>query len=685
MSPRRSGLERGNRDTKDCRREDANTGFELAGEKRRLERLSQVSEKSSSKLRGEVSRLSGDIASEYRTHLDEKRRPADLERTKNEAKSEREADGSEKQNAKGNRMSDTRVMPLNDALREAKQIQQDRAEIARTSRFPRERARGKDVKMYHEIDYYQPQVRGVRVKSYEHLREIVDKDFPGCKRIEGFDKMMEGARKHFELGDRLEGKKYLGYGDVARFARELDVGATTVVNQAVRGKPSRIYLILDSAISKSEGLVLVERMIQENNGIKDMGDIDRRLGCYYAEREYRSSRNYNKDLEMAGKYFKYLDLLKEGGSLTENSRQLGIGWGDLGSWNKGHAPWVIQLASSIPDRTPKEGCVWLPTVTESKNNPGGFIEVPLKVTSFHQIEGVLTQITSLDNEDIRKLEKQFGPSSKVDSFMYTLGTLLSDGSAQLATDSNLASSRLQQPLGRSYDWSITYGEGTRYHISKIGIRMNRQADREYNPNSVGFPSSGAHDWGSQRSPLITWMRRSCLGLKDTDSKTYDSIDAQWILSAPEEWRTPFLQGLCDGDGCASIKSQYLSIATASNTEFCQDFLKSFGVQSHEGDGAVVIGARESVKKMHEIGMFRYALSRKENLGKLVKMHNSIDYTQVLSNAEMEHVKTMRKNGKSWGSISESLFDGFGRTLPYYSIQRRYEKEEDNRKESAQPN
>ncbi|KXH76753.1 MAG: hypothetical protein AM326_01945 [Candidatus Thorarchaeota archaeon SMTZ-45] len=257
--------------------------------------------------------------------------------------------------------------------------------------------------------------------------------------------------------------------------------------------------------------------------------------------------------------------------------------------------------------------------------------------------------------------------------MYVLGSLLSDGYARLAPDSNLAGSRLMQPLGRAYDWSLNYGRGTTYHLSRFGIRMYRWKDREYNPESKSYPSSGAYDWQTQSSPLITWMRRSCLGLKDTASKTHDPINADWILSAPLSWKKPFLQGLCDGDGCASKASQYLSIATSTNTRFFQDLLKSMKMTSHEGDGAVVISSHESVKRANEIGIFRYATSRKENLAKLAKMMNTYDNERELKPAEIALVKRMRSQRKSWGAISEALFDKFGHTLPYYTIMRRTRK------------
>ena len=623
------------------------------------------------------------LAAGFKEHLDGKRKLAGQKREQNETKATKTKDIPRQQNTQRERSTDQKPLSLRDVLRDAKQIQEEKREEARRKRFPKETARGKNIETYHEIDHFHPQVKGVKVDSFKQLQQLVDREYPGCKRIKDFDKMMEGGRKHFDLIKKLDGKTHLEYGDIARFVRELDQDFTTVKDWTKIRKPPRIYPILESAISKSEGLARIEKLAQENNGIRNMEDVDRRLGHYYAEKEYRSSKNYDKDREMAEKHFKFMDLLREGGSSTEISRQLDVGWGEVGRWYKGIAPWMIQLASSIPDQTPREGCVWLPTVTGPKNNPSGFIEVPLKITHYNQVADVLKQISSIRTADIVKLEKQFGPSSKIDSFMYSLGALLADGSSQFATDSNLAGSRFVQSFGKAYEWGLTNGEGVRYHLSKIGIQMNRLADREYNPETMRYPTEGTYDYQSDSRPFVTWMRRSGLGLKDQDSKTYDSTDAEWILSAPKEWKTSFLQGLCDGDGCASIKSQYLSIATTANTDFFMDFLKSLDIQSHKGDGAVVINKRDSVKKMNEIGMFRYAKSRKDNLEKLTKMIESIDYSNPLSDAEIKHIKELRSSGKSWGSISESLFDKFGRTLPHYSIQRRYENDENKRETPAQ--
>jgi hypothetical protein len=640
----------------------------LAEERRkRMQQLSDAKRKSKKKL-GRLSEKLERSEADFRKYLDKKRKSSEGGKERSEPKKAKKRETRTKERRKTHTPRESKSDgSLKGVLDDARKMREERTQRPRMDDRSKGKIRGKEVEKYHEIKHYVPKVRDKEVKSYKQLEEIVKKDFPGLMRVKGFDKMMEGGKKHFDLIEKLRGKQHLEYGDVAKLSREIDRDICSVQDYATRGKPPRIYTALESAISRPEGLVKIEELVRKNNGIRNMEDIQRRLGNYYAEKEYRGSPNYNKDHEMVVKYFKFIDHLKDGGSLTEIGRQIDTHQVALRRWYDAKAPWMVQLSSCIPDETPKAGHVWLPMETGPKNNPGRFIEVPREITSHHQIAEVLKQVKSLQGPEFAELEKRFGPSTKTDSFMYALGSLLADGSTQFARDSNLAGSRFQQPLGRSYDWSKRYGEGTGYHLSKIGIKMYRWADRDYNPESVSYPSSGAYDFQSQNSPLITWMRRSCLGLRDSDSKTHDSVDAKWILSAPKEWRTPFLQGVCDGDGCASIKAQYLSIGTSSNNEFYKDLLKSFGIKSHKGDGAVAINAQDSVLKANEIGMFRYATSRKNNLEKLSRMIESFDYSRKPTSSDMESIRKMRSEGKSWGTISEVLYNEKGYTWPHHSI------------------
>lgn len=122
------------------------------------------------------------------------------------------------------------------------------------------------------------------------------------------------------------------------------------------------------------------------------------------------------------------------------------------------------------------------------------------------------------------------------------------------------------------------------------------------------------------------------------------------------------------EGCSTSK-----LCTSANSEFYRDLLKSFGMKTHEGGGAVVVNAHDSVKRAAEIGMFRYATSRKENLAKLAKMIDTYYAAPEMSPSEIAYVKKMRNQGESWGSISEALFDKFGHTWPYYTVMRRSRK------------
>lgn len=57
----------------------------------------------------------------------------------------------------------------------------------------------------------------------------------------------------------------------------------------------------------------------------------------------------------------------------------------------------------------------------------------------------------------------------------------------------------------------------------------------------------------------------------------------------------------------------------------------------------------------------YASSRKENLKKLSSMINSYDHSREMTQGEIELIRLSRSEGKSWGTISEEIFDKHGQT------------------------
>lgn len=165
-----------------------------------------------------------------------------------------------------------------------------------------------------------------------------------------------------------------------------------------------------------------------------------------------------------------------------------------------------------------------------------------------------------------------------------------------------------------------------------------------------------YKWMSENSPVLRWMRHSCLGYDDT-AKTYQKVDASWMLSAPENLRRSFLQGFADGDG---------GVGTSES----KTFVRSDGI--------------ESLKKALEIPPFRHADDRIADLEKSVRMFESRRHkihSSPPSDEEMRFMIHRRHDDFSYAKIGEALYDKYGYTIDPRDIRLlidRYEKKKDER-------
>lgn len=55
--------------------------------------------------------------------------------------------------------------------------------------------------------------------------------------------------------------------------------------------------------------------------------------------------------------------------------------------------------------------------------------------------------------------------------------------------------------------------------------------------------------------MIDWIYNVALGLKDGELTTYDPVRADWMLSAPREFRIGVINGIAESDGSVAIASQ----------------------------------------------------------------------------------------------------------------------------------
>jgi hypothetical protein len=532
---------------------------------------------------------------------------------------------------------------------------------------------------YHCLDLPELNVFGITVNSHNHLVALIDEMCPGIRNTKYFERWMELAFKDFKLLAKIEERKFLAYGGLGKLAREFEINYATTQQRVLKAVPPKIISVLRDAISVPNARKKLDGIRPAIDGIEDMGEIDRRIDNYYARKGYRESANYDKDHEMAEKFFHFMEQIAQGGLLTDIARLIGVSHSTARRWYNSTIPWMIQLSSAIPSEQPREDYVWLPLKTGPKNNPSNFIQVPLKIQSYREMEYVISHLQPLEDGLTKSMRRRFGPTTPIDSFMYALGSILSDGSIRLREETNIRSSSFGMGLGQEYDWSLDYGDGTCYHLRMLGIDAHRNQDSDSRESTRSYPSSGSHHWQSEATPFLTWIRETCLGLESSESKTYDSVSADWILDSPLDWRVAFVQGICDGDGCASLASQYISIATTSNSEFFQKLLNTFEVESHIGDGAIVVSAHNSIARLAELGIFRYAADRKQNLDKLKIMMKTWDHSRQMTEDELRRIHILRKDGMSWGKISETIFDEFGHGWPYYTISRWARKEYPNLK------
>jgi hypothetical protein len=161
-------------------------------------------------------------------------------------------------------------------------------------------------------------------------------------------------------------------------------------------------------------------------------------------------------------------------------------------------------------------------------------------------------------------------------------------------------------------------------------------------------------WGCAASPFFAWMEKGLLGLDLSTAKSKQSIDADWILTLPHEWRATFVQGLADGDGYASIKSLESGIATTTNQEFVQKLLETLGVESRYDDTSVRIAKQKAIIDANEIPLFRYASGRQRRLHDLSNLIHSLK-RKTLSDTELQLINLLHDQGLTPGEITETLW------------------------------
>ncbi|MHA1965193.1 MAG: LAGLIDADG family homing endonuclease [Candidatus Thorarchaeota archaeon] len=495
-----------------------------------------------------------------------------------------------------------------------------------------------------------PRVNGERIESVERLGELVRERYPGLLKHKRYADYIRQARLHLELMKRFE-EEELQRTDIARIARETGESPTTVKRWLIEGAKPRVYHYLTrNPLDDREDRVA--KLLSSLNGITDMETLEKRLRTLFLYETLERSKGHATNLARSRLFFQFLEEYAKGGILKNVGKRLGIGKSTISEWfNGSQLPSYVRMATKVPNGQPDTGKKWLPLRLNTRTNlPEQFIQVPDTITSEEDLLSVLQQLQSLDTPQMKKFEKKYGNESKSLAFMYLLGLIVSDGGFD--ADSDL-SARVVLFASKKYRWNHRLGQAFMHSMGKIGLRAEKRADQTKVRDGKTTVFSV---WGSQASPLLRWVKEALFGLRRSDSKKEISIEADWILSMPRDYRIAFLQGLADGDGYASIKTFRVGIATKTNQDFIKQLLSTFEIQSKIEKTKVVVKKYEDILRANSLPLFRHATSRKKNHNELCKIINLLDRSRRrVPERNRKIILELHKRGFTPGEITEELW------------------------------
>lgn len=512
------------------------------------------------------------------------------------------------------------------------------------------------------IHLWQPNINGIKISNIDQLIDIINREYPCLKRYPIFPTLLSQAKSHLELFNRLCKVPFLTRGELTKFSRELGVKRSLVSVFVTKAGRPRLYFYIERCVPKTQIALKLQKLHFRNRAINSLNELKKRLCSYYLHDDSTNNEMYEKQLSQCEKYFTALTELIDGGCYKVVAQTVGTNQSRIIWWSRGQRPAFLMLASLIPIANLRPDNKWLPLTMIGNFHPTNFIQVPEHVKNWVQISEVVKKLRSLDNKNKALWMDRFGSIDKESAFGYILGIMVSDASKHKDSSSSI---RIGLGLSKSYNWSEKVGQATCYYLNILGLKAKRGKDIDSNYND-----KRRHFWYSERSPLLKWMQRSCLGLSSNENTTYHAIKAEWLLNAPQHVKIKFLQGLNDGDGWASVKCQVLANACEPNTSLIKSILKTLNINSYIAPDRILIKEQDSVIKAVNLPFFLHATEKQnlaEKLARMIQTHQKTKPKINKINIQILINKYFRE-GYSTGKISEKIFDETGMSFTPTQIQ-----------------
>jgi hypothetical protein len=373
------------------------------------------------------------------------------------------------------------------------------------------------------------------------------------------------------------------------------------------------------------------------------------------------------DLQRFSEYVSVLFLYSQGIGSGEISRRTGVLSPSIWAWTTfRQKPKLAHYLSEFLRRgTPRPGHVWLSINNSSRFAVpyGPFVAVPTTVTSWKDVESVLSQITPLGSEG-RGFSREY-------MFGFLLGIAIGDAAKKRQGTWHRF---LELTLSKRYDTNSRIGDFTCLRAESIGIRMQKAQDIE----PYGNKPRGFFVWRSQSSALVDWLFNACLGLKDGELTTYTSVRMPWAIEGPVDFRRGLVQGLAESDGSVNLSGQEVEFWIGPSWDFVRSLLESFGIRAFRSREALAI-SKSQVSKARSVPIFAPHLCtvRYQKFEKLAKARH-VPRGKRLPAEIRCRIRSLARGTDSVPTISERILEEFGVIPTYEAVQRWVAKERDDR-------
>jgi len=297
--------------------------------------------------------------------------------------------------------------------------------------------------------------------------------------------------------------------------------------------------------------------------------------------EFWNPRFDESDIAMYNRFVEILKLSRSGLNGDEIGRALRMN--NVRKYLTGGKMSFLTLLRREHDRlgSPEPNHKWLPLRLKPRGTPGdAWTQVPELPLTYDRIDSMIknlpmespdpSQLGEFEFDSILELRRE-----RTNLFGFFLGAVVGDSAKALKGTKRFVSRRILLVLSKNKPNSLRFGEFTSLCANaSLGLGMRRVTDLPISDKRYG--KAECYAWASASSPLNSWIFNSCLGLRDGETTTYDSLRMDWILEAPREFGAHFIQGLSESDGWPDAGDDTMKVVSSPNTELLKVLLDRIG-------------------------------------------------------------------------------------------------------------